>query len=126
MDYYFYFSPENKIVVVRYAKFLEKNLISQKVSGMAVELKEIQDEDTSLSENTSEIPMEVEGFKPPQEEVSPVRSEPTNYKAVLLDLESNKWLDALNAEMPSMKDNQVWRLVDLPPNCKTVFEQMAF
>ncbi|GKA07539.1 retrotransposon protein, putative, ty1-copia subclass [Tanacetum coccineum] len=40
----------------------------------AEEVKEIQDKDTSPSENTSEITMEVEGFEPPQEEVIPVRS----------------------------------------------------
>ncbi|GJS17487.1 retrovirus-related pol polyprotein from transposon TNT 1-94 [Tanacetum coccineum] len=34
-------------------------------------------------------------------------NEPTNYKATILDLESDKWLDAMNAEMQSMKDNQV-------------------
>ncbi|GKB82383.1 retrotransposon protein, putative, ty1-copia subclass [Tanacetum coccineum] len=45
-------------------------------------------------------------------------NEPTNYKAALLDLESDKWVDAMNAEMQSMKDNQVWYLVDLPPNSK--------
>ncbi|GJX58043.1 retrovirus-related pol polyprotein from transposon TNT 1-94 [Tanacetum coccineum] len=73
MCYYFYFSPENKIVIVRYAKFLEKNLISQEVSGRAEELEEIQDKDTSPSENTSKIPMEVEGFEPPQEDVVPLR-----------------------------------------------------
>nr|GEZ10336.1 hypothetical protein [Tanacetum cinerariifolium] len=72
MGYYFYFPPVNKIVVARYTEFLEKNLISQEVSGRALELEEIQDEDTSPSENTSEIPVEVEGFKPPQEEVIPV------------------------------------------------------
>ncbi|GJT19670.1 retrotransposon protein, putative, ty1-copia subclass [Tanacetum coccineum] len=123
MGYYFYFSPENKIIVAR-----------------------IQDEDTSPSEITSEIPMEVEGFEPPQEEkILICRSErsrrvqnhlclnveaeehslgdlnePTSYKAKMLDLESNKWLDAMNAEMQSMIDNMVWVLVDLPPNCKTV------
>nr|GEX83651.1 hypothetical protein [Tanacetum cinerariifolium]GEY10959.1 hypothetical protein [Tanacetum cinerariifolium] len=43
-----------------FVEFLKKNLISQKVSGRTVELKEIQDEDTSPSENTSKIPMEVE------------------------------------------------------------------
>ncbi|GJW25636.1 retrotransposon protein, putative, ty1-copia subclass [Tanacetum coccineum] len=68
MGYYFYFPPENKIVVARYAEFLEKTHISQEVSGRAGELKEIQDEDTSPSKNTSEIPMEVEGFEPPHEE----------------------------------------------------------
>ncbi|GKD96840.1 retrotransposon protein, putative, ty1-copia subclass [Tanacetum coccineum] len=112
--------------------------------GRAKELKEIPDKDTSPSENTSEIPMEVEGFEPPQEEfVSICRSartnqdperlclnveveehslgdlnEPTNYKVALLDSESDKWLGAMNAEMQSMKDNQVLRLVDLLYNAK--------
>ncbi|GJW51219.1 zinc finger, CCHC-type containing protein [Tanacetum coccineum] len=52
--------------------FFEKNLITQEVSGRAIDLEEIQDEDTSPSEITSEIPIEVEGFKPPQEEVIPI------------------------------------------------------
>ncbi|GJW23715.1 retrotransposon protein, putative, ty1-copia subclass [Tanacetum coccineum] len=152
MGYYFYFPPENKIVVARYAEFLEKNLLSQEVSGRAEELEEIQYKDTSPSENTNKIPMEVEGFEPPQEEVVPIRrsarthqapdrlclnieveehslgglNEPTNYKAAMLDPESDKWLDVMNAEMQSMKDNQVWRLVDLPPNCKTVGSKWIF
>ncbi|GKG19675.1 hypothetical protein Tco_0376774, partial [Tanacetum coccineum] len=41
MGYYFYFPPENKIVVVRYAEVFEKNLITQEVSGRAEGLKEI-------------------------------------------------------------------------------------
>ncbi|GJR53605.1 retrotransposon protein, putative, ty1-copia subclass [Tanacetum coccineum] len=60
MGYYFYFPPKDKIVVARYAKFFEKNLINQEVSGRAMDLKEIQDEDTSPSEITSKIPLEVE------------------------------------------------------------------
>ncbi|GJT04422.1 retrotransposon protein, putative, ty1-copia subclass [Tanacetum coccineum] len=130
MGYYFYFPPENKIVVARYAEFFEKNLITQEVSGRAKGLEEIQDEDTSPSEITSEIPMEVEGFEPPQEEVIPIRrserthrapkrlclnveveehslgdlNEPTSYKAAMLDSESDKWIDAMNAEMQSMID----------------------
>ncbi|GKD58791.1 retrotransposon protein, putative, ty1-copia subclass, partial [Tanacetum coccineum] len=47
-------------------------------------------------------PMEFEGFEPPQEEVVPIR------------------------RMKSIKDNQVWRLVDLPPNCKTVGSKCRF
>nr|GFC22062.1 retrotransposon protein, putative, Ty1-copia subclass [Tanacetum cinerariifolium] len=46
--------------------------------------------------------------------------EPANYKAALLDPESEKWLNAMNVEMHSMKDNEVWVLVELPPNGKTV------
>ncbi|GKE69190.1 retrotransposon protein, putative, ty1-copia subclass [Tanacetum coccineum] len=96
--------------------------------------------------------MEVEGFKPPHEEEAPIRrsemphrapnrlclnievnehslgdlNEPANYKAAMLDPESNKWLDAMNAKMQSMKDNQVWRLVELPPNGKTVGSKWLF
>ncbi|GJR67055.1 retrotransposon protein, putative, ty1-copia subclass [Tanacetum coccineum] len=44
----------------------------------------------------------------------------------MLDPESNKWLDAMNAEMQSMIDNMVWVLVDLPPNCKTVRSKWIF
>ncbi|GKB67035.1 retrotransposon protein, putative, ty1-copia subclass, partial [Tanacetum coccineum] len=47
-------------------------------------------------------------------------NEPTSYKAAMLDPESNKWLDAMNAEMQSMIDNKVWVLVDFLPNCKIV------
>nr|GEU98778.1 retrotransposon protein, putative, Ty1-copia subclass [Tanacetum cinerariifolium] len=92
------------------------------------------------------------GFKPPHEEEDPLHSfarthqaperlclnveveehslgdlnEPANYKAAMLDLESTKWLDAMNAEMQSMNDNQVWRLVDLPSDCKTVGSKWLF
>ncbi|GJS21554.1 retrotransposon protein, putative, ty1-copia subclass [Tanacetum coccineum] len=43
MGYYFYFLPKNKIVVARYAEFFEKRLISQEISGKAVDLEEIQE-----------------------------------------------------------------------------------
>ncbi|GKA35162.1 retrotransposon protein, putative, ty1-copia subclass [Tanacetum coccineum] len=125
MGYYFYFPPEYKIVVARYAEFFEKNLITQEVSGRTIFLKEIQDEDTSPFEITSEIHIEVEGFEPPQQEVILIRrserthrspnhlclnveaeehslrdlNEPTSYKAAMLDLESNKWIDVMNAEI---------------------------
>nr|GEZ35425.1 hypothetical protein [Tanacetum cinerariifolium] len=46
--------------------------------------------------------------------------EPANYKAALLDLESEKLLNAINVEMQSMRDNEVWELVDIPPNGKTI------
>ncbi|GJV34556.1 retrotransposon protein, putative, ty1-copia subclass [Tanacetum coccineum] len=134
------------LIVARYAEFFEKNLITQEVRGRARDLEEIQDEDTSPSEITSEIPMEVEGFEPPQEEDILIRrsektrrapnrlclnveakehsigdlNEPTSYKAARLDSESNKWIDAMNAEIQSMMDNMVWALVDLPSGCKTV------
>ncbi|GJT22848.1 putative retrotransposon ty1-copia subclass protein [Tanacetum coccineum] len=35
-------------------------------------------------------------------------------------------VDAINVEMQSIKDNQVWRLVDLSPNCKIVGSKCIF
>ncbi|GKF82068.1 retrotransposon protein, putative, ty1-copia subclass, partial [Tanacetum coccineum] len=123
MCYYFYFPPENKIVVARYAEFFEKRLISQEISGRAVDLEEIQEKDTTPSEITSNIPQEVEEVK---EHSLGDLGEPVNYKADMLDPESKKWVDAMNAEMQSMIDNMVWVLVDLPPNCKTVGSKWIF
>ncbi|GJZ33017.1 retrotransposon protein, putative, ty1-copia subclass [Tanacetum coccineum] len=84
MSYYFYFPPENKIVVARTHRAPDCLCLNVEV------------EEYSLGD----------------------LNEPTNYKAALLDLESDNWVDAMNAEMQSMKDNQVWCLVDLPPNSK--------
>ncbi|GJS03021.1 zinc finger, CCHC-type containing protein [Tanacetum coccineum] len=52
--------------------------------------------------------------------------EPANYKAALLDPESDKWLNAMNVEMQSMKDNKVWELIELPPDAKTVGHKWLF
>nr|GEZ77322.1 hypothetical protein [Tanacetum cinerariifolium] len=54
MGYYFYYPPENKVVVERYAYFLKREFILQKESGRTVEL---DDEDTIPSENTSKHPI---------------------------------------------------------------------
>ncbi|GJY83270.1 putative retrotransposon ty1-copia subclass protein [Tanacetum coccineum] len=53
-------------------------------------------------------------------------NEPTNYKAKLSNPKSGKWLNSINVEMQSMKDNQVWHLVDLPPDAKTVGRKLLF
>nr|GEU32999.1 hypothetical protein [Tanacetum cinerariifolium] len=114
----YYFPPENKIVVARYAEFFEKNLLSQEVSGRAGELEEIQDEDTSPSEITSEIPKEEHSLGD--------LNEPTSYKAAMLDSESNKWIDAMNAKIQSMMDYMAWVLVNLPPGRKTIWSKRIF
>ncbi|GKD89989.1 retrotransposon protein, putative, ty1-copia subclass [Tanacetum coccineum] len=67
-------------------------------------------QDTSPSGNTNENLVEAEGFEPPQEDVATIcRS-----------------LDAMNVEMQSMKDNQLWRLVNLLPDGKTVGSKWIF
>nr|GFA83794.1 retrotransposon protein, putative, Ty1-copia subclass, expressed [Tanacetum cinerariifolium] len=52
--------------------------------------------------------------------------EATNYKAALLDPQSKKWLNAINVEMQSIKDNEVWVLVELPLNGKTIGSTWLF
>nr|GEW84963.1 hypothetical protein [Tanacetum cinerariifolium] len=125
MGYYFYYPPENKIVVERYVDFLKKDFILQKESGRIIEL---QDEDNLPSENTREHPIEEEKIDPDrlcfkvkvEEHSLGDLDELANYKATLSDPEFEKWLVAMNVEMQSTYDNKVWRLVVLPPNAKVV------
>nr|GEW11973.1 zinc finger, CCHC-type [Tanacetum cinerariifolium] len=53
-------------------------------------------------------------------------NEPINYKAALLDPETDKCLNAMNVKMQSMNDNKVWDLVNLHPNSKTVGSKWLF
>ncbi|GJY00615.1 putative retrotransposon ty1-copia subclass protein [Tanacetum coccineum] len=124
-----------------------------KMSGNDQGLVLIQEEDTQPSKNTSKeynevVPIEVE----PQNVKVPIRrsarmpqapdrygfyvdvdeyelgdlNEPPNYKVTLSDLEYDKWLEAMNMEMQSMKDNQVCILVERPPNGRTVRSKWIF
>ncbi|GKB65422.1 retrotransposon protein, putative, ty1-copia subclass [Tanacetum coccineum] len=94
------------------------NLITQEASGSLEDLEIIQDEDTHPYENTN--------LHHDEDHELGDLNEPANYKAALLDPESEKWLAAMNVEMQSMKENQVWDLVDLPPNGKTVGSKWLF
>ncbi|GKA54352.1 hypothetical protein Tco_0753301 [Tanacetum coccineum] len=147
MGYSFYYPPENKVLVAR------NGLITQEASGSLEDLKIIQEEDTHPSIDTSlryeEDDLEIDE---PQSDIIPIRRstrtrhapnrmclyidaeehklgdlrEPVNYKAALLDPDSDKWLNAMNVELQSMKDNKVWDLVDLPPNGKTIGSKWLF
>nr|GFB84152.1 putative retrotransposon Ty1-copia subclass protein [Tanacetum cinerariifolium] len=44
----------------------------------------------------------------------------------LLDPESDKWLNAMNVKMQSMKVNEVWDLVELPSDGKTIGSKWLF
>ncbi|GJW53165.1 retrotransposon protein, putative, ty1-copia subclass [Tanacetum coccineum] len=74
-----------------------------KSSGSNEGLEIIQKEDTQPYENTSEEHKEV---APIEYELGDL-DEPPNYKAALSDSKSDKWLEAMNTEMQSMKDNHV-------------------
>nr|GEU82515.1 hypothetical protein [Tanacetum cinerariifolium] len=139
MGYYFYNPLENKIFVARNAEFFENSLTLQeasgshgllKVSGNDVGLELIQEDYTQRYENTSKRHAEVEPTKvePHNAEEHDLGdlNEPPNFNAALSDPEFDKWLDAMNMEMQSIKDDQVWCLVDLPPNGRTVGSKWLF
>ncbi|GKD87224.1 retrotransposon protein, putative, ty1-copia subclass [Tanacetum coccineum] len=86
------------------------------MSGSNKGLELIQEEDTQPSENTSEDTMRYGYYVDIEEHELGDLNKTPNYKAALADLESDKWLEAMNMEMQSMKDNQVLYLVDLPSN----------
>ncbi|GJV87295.1 retrotransposon protein, putative, ty1-copia subclass [Tanacetum coccineum] len=153
MGYSFYNPSENKVYVAQNAEFFESNLIDQEASGSLEDLEIIQEEDTNpfldTSLNHEEDDQEIDE---PQSDINPIRrssrtkrapyrmclyiddeehelgdlGEPTNYKAALLDPESEKWLATMNVEMQSMKDNDVWELVEFPPNAKIVGHKWLF
>nr|GEV93314.1 retrotransposon protein, putative, Ty1-copia subclass [Tanacetum cinerariifolium] len=87
------------------------------------DLEIIQEEDTHPSTDTSlNHEEDDQQIDEPQRDLG----EPANYKAALLDPESKKWLNAMNVEMQSMKDNKVWVLVEFPPNGKAVGSKWLF
>nr|GEV12837.1 retrotransposon protein, putative, Ty1-copia subclass [Tanacetum cinerariifolium] len=153
IGYSFCNPSENKVFIAQNAEFFEYKLFDMKASGSVEDLELIQEEDTNPSVDTSLNHKEDDQeIKEPQSDINPIRKssrtrrapdrmylyidaeehelgdldEPTNYKAALLDLESKKWLDAMNVEMKSMKDNDVWVLVELSPNARTVGSKWIF
>ncbi|GKF29864.1 retrotransposon protein, putative, ty1-copia subclass, partial [Tanacetum coccineum] len=103
---------------VKYAEFFEKRLISQEISGRAVDLEEIQEEEDTTP---SEIPSNI-----PQEEVIPIRRSERTHRAPNRLCLNVEWIDAMNAEIQSIMDNMVWVLVDLPLGCKTIGSRWFF
>nr|GEW17269.1 hypothetical protein [Tanacetum cinerariifolium] len=126
MGYSFYYPPENKVLVARNAEFLENSLINQEASGSLEDLEIIQEEDTHPSIDTSlnhkEDNLEIDE---PQSDIVPIHR-PTRTRHDPNHPESKKWLNAMNVEMQSMNDNEVWVLVELPPNGKTIGSKWLF
>nr|GEY85236.1 hypothetical protein [Tanacetum cinerariifolium] len=114
MGYSFYYPPENKVIVARNVEFFENDVIDHDASGSLEVLKIIQEEDThpSLDTNLDHERMikKLMNLKVISIPFVGDLGEPANYKAALLDPESDKWLNAMNVEMRSMKDNEVWRI----------------
>ncbi|GKD57890.1 retrotransposon protein, putative, ty1-copia subclass [Tanacetum coccineum] len=117
MGYSFYYPPENKVFVARNAEFFENEVIDHEASESLEDLEIIQEKDTHPSLNTSlDHEEDDKEIDEPQSDINPIRrstrtrrltdrlclyvdaeehelgdlGEPANYKAALLDPESNK------------------------------------
>ncbi|GJZ79405.1 retrotransposon protein, putative, ty1-copia subclass [Tanacetum coccineum] len=121
MGYYFYNPSENKVFVARNAEFFESNLIDQEASGSLEDLEIIQEEDTNPSLGTS------------------LNHEEDDQELMNLKVISIPFIGPLGQNVPqiecactSMMRNtswgilDVWELVELPPNAKTVGHKWLF
>ncbi|KAJ9556430.1 hypothetical protein OSB04_011044 [Centaurea solstitialis] len=141
--YLFYKPLENKVFVARRAWFFERELISKETSGSQIDLEEIQ-ESTNMETDvgTSSQQQVVESIVvEPQQRVTeesdiqpaPVRrsdrvdlDEPTSYQEAMAGPKAAKWKEAMESEMQSMYDNQVWDLLDHIPIQKIVGHKWVF
>nr|GEX15537.1 hypothetical protein [Tanacetum cinerariifolium] len=142
-----------QVFVARNAEFFENDVVDHEASRSLEDLEIIQEEDThpSLDSSLNHKEDDQEIYEP-QSDINPIRrsirtrhapdrmclyidaeehelgdlGEPANYKAALLDPESEKWLNAMNVEMQSMKEKEVWELVDLLPDGKTIGHKWLF
>ncbi|KAJ9555886.1 hypothetical protein OSB04_010500 [Centaurea solstitialis] len=152
VGYYFYNPEENKVFVARNGKFLDEKFLSSGNTRKDVDLQVVDEENTTPIVEPEIQHENVEPQSEPIEEVqtqdlrrsSRVRQEPDRYLGFLVsqdsgDLneptsygeavsgnESEQWQEAMEAEMQSMYDNQVWELTDLPQHCRAVGRKWVF
>ncbi|KAD2805330.1 hypothetical protein E3N88_38707 [Mikania micrantha] len=135
----------------RVTEFLETKFLSEGTSGRTVELEEVQDsqDDTHLVV-TSNQHEDVENDHVDDQDTQNVRrsgrisvlperygffmdgcyvvdsNEPTTYRDAMSKTDFDKWQEAMNVEMQSMYDNQVWELVTPPLKSKVVGRKWVF
>ncbi|GJR00654.1 retrotransposon protein, putative, ty1-copia subclass [Tanacetum coccineum] len=95
MGYSFYYPPENKVLVARNAEFLENTLITQEAKD-DLKIDEPQSDIIPIrrSTRTRNAPNRMCLYIDAQEHELGDLGEPANYKVVLLDPKSDKWLNA--------------------------------
>jgi hypothetical protein len=152
--YYFYNKAEGKVFVARNGVFLEKEFLSKGFSGSKVQLEEIQETPEIVSVPT-EDPRDVQEVAQPVVEAPAARRSirarratdklnlliteehhillmqndvPLTYIEAMMGPDSEKWLEAMESELKSMHDNQVWNLVDQiddvrPVDCKWILRK---
>ena len=127
---------EGKEFVARNGIFLEKVFLKGEKSGRTVQLEEVRDEpkgqdSTSDASVAEQVEMPIATEAPPQPQRSERlcaakelllldNDEPATYAEAMADPDSESWQDAMKSEIESMKENQVWNLIDPPDGVRTI------
>ncbi|KAL6314053.1 hypothetical protein AAG906_011788 [Vitis piasezkii] len=121
-----------KIVETRHAVFLEneyfsgrtelKKLTSNEVSTPMMEYGVTQEVSCNENENREKtaISNDYEVYLNECDYDVGLESDPTSYDQAINSENSTLWLYAMEEELKSMKDNEVWDLVELPKGIKTI------
>ena len=151
IGYYFYRPEEQSIFVAKRAIFIEDEYILRRDSGSKVVLEEVPDSNTnatSLDEKSvpknlqvrTEAPCRTGGVpRQPDRYVGHIVTDdvdtlhlkdnnPLTYNEAVNDSNSKIWREAMDSEIQSMHQNQVWYLVDppegiVPIECKWIFKK---
>ncbi|KAJ9547606.1 hypothetical protein OSB04_020149 [Centaurea solstitialis] len=123
VGYYFYNPTKNKVFVARNGEFLEDKFLSTENTRNDVDLQEVEEDDTLpiVEPVTQQEPIQTQ----PETDEGDL-NEPTSYGKAVSGMSVEQWQEAMEAEMQSMYDNQVWELTDLPQHCRAVGRKWVF
>ncbi|KAL0402133.1 UNVERIFIED_CONTAM: hypothetical protein Slati_4243200 [Sesamum latifolium] len=115
--YYFYDPSEQKIFVSRNAVFLKKDFLADN-----------RRDEVLLEESSEVLPVlhrSIRESRAPERYefvglTSQLDNDPKTYEETMLNIDSEKWLEAMKSKMDSMGSNQVWTLVDPPKGVRPV------
>jgi hypothetical protein len=108
---------------------MKKNfLLNQKIVGMKKNILSQPSSSTSHLQTQENIELEprrskrarVEKDFGPDYYVFNLEENPPNFKEALASPDAIFWKEAVNDEMDSLISNKTWKLVELPPGCKTI------
>ena len=151
MGYLFYLHNDQTIIVALKAHFLEEEFVWEGGKGREIILgeqsqtpKEASIPDVVSEPSSSQTVLRRSGrvSHPPERYGLLLQGEhdlhavaeghhgddPSTYEQAMTDVDSMRWLEAMQAEMDSMYSNQVWTLVDLPDGfrpigCKWIYKR---
>ena len=132
VGYLFYDPSEQKVFCSRNAQFLETDYIldthrqevvlDEESSGAVGDVPQVPGSDQLRRSTRASRPPVHYGYDQDSYLVEALTSEedPVTYAEAMLDIDSQKWVEAMRAEMDSMETNGVWTLVDPPPGVKAI------